>query len=147
MGHSSRLPLYQPYGQAYTDSHREEQTMQQNPTLTFLPPSFELKLTFPLASFPISAGFPLPADDYLDDSLDLNDYFVRHPAATFYVRVSGESRQGAGIFDGDVLIVDRAPQIPVLMIIHINTPFFIAFSVEVAEPKLQNHSGDWEKAP
>jgi DNA polymerase V len=82
--------------------------MQDSASLTFLPPSFEFKLAIPLASFPISAGFPSPADDYLEDSLDLNDYIVRHPAATFYVRVSGNSMRGAGIYDGDLLIVDRA---------------------------------------
>jgi DNA polymerase V len=75
---------------------------------TFLPPSFALSVEIPLASFSVSAGFPSPADDFLDGRLDLNEYFIRHPAATFYVRVSGESMKGAGIFDGDLLIVDRA---------------------------------------
>jgi DNA polymerase V len=82
--------------------------MPDTATLTFLPPSFELKLAIPLASFRVSAGFPSPADDYMEGRLDLNEYFIRHPAATFYVRVSGESMRGAGIFDGDLLIVDRA---------------------------------------
>ncbi len=82
--------------------------MLDSTTLTFLPPSFDIRLRLPLASFPISAGFPSPADDYLDGTLDLNEYFIRHPAATFYVRVSGDSMQGAGIFNGDLLIVDRA---------------------------------------
>jgi DNA polymerase V len=77
-------------------------------TLKILPPSFELKLDLPLASFRVSAGFPSPADDYLEGRLDLNEYFIRHPTATFYVRVSGDSMRGAGIFDGDLLIVDRA---------------------------------------
>ena len=76
--------------------------------LTFLPTSFDLRIDIPLASFAVSAGFPSPADDYLEDRLDLNEYFIRHPAATFYVRVAGDSMQGAGIFDGDLLIVDRA---------------------------------------
>jgi DNA polymerase V len=82
--------------------------MRDAMTLTFLPPSFELKLALPLASFPVSAGFPSPADDHLEGTLDLNEYIIRHPAATFYVRASGESMRGAGIFDGDLLIVDRA---------------------------------------
>jgi DNA polymerase V len=76
--------------------------------LTFLPASFVLSLEIPLASFSVSAGFPSPADDYLEGRLDLNEHFIRHPAATFYVRVSGDSMKGAGIFDGDLLIVDRA---------------------------------------
>ncbi len=77
-------------------------------TLSFLPSSFALKLELPLASFRVSAGFPSPADDYMEGRLDLNEYFIRHPAATFYVRVSGDSMRGAGIFDGDLLIVDRS---------------------------------------
>ncbi len=56
----------------------------------------------------IPAGFPSPANDYLDDGLDLNDLIIRHPAATFFVRVEGESMIGAGIHPGDTLVVDRA---------------------------------------
>ena len=56
----------------------------------------------------ISAGFPSPADDYIDRRLDLNELLVRHPAATFFVKVSGDSMTGAGISSGDILIVDRA---------------------------------------
>jgi len=82
--------------------------MPDTATLTFLPPSFRLRMEIPLASFHVSAGFPSPAADYMEGRLDLNEYFIRHPAATFYVRVSGDSMRGAGIFDGDLLIVDRA---------------------------------------
>ena len=57
---------------------------------------------------PVSAGYPSPADDYLDGSLDLNQHLVKHPTATFFVRVAGESMREAGIHSGDVLIVDRA---------------------------------------
>ncbi len=56
----------------------------------------------------VEAGFPSPADDYIEGQLDLNEYLIRHPAATFFVRVSGESMRDAGIFDGDLLLVDRA---------------------------------------
>ncbi len=56
----------------------------------------------------ISAGFPSPADDFIEKTLDLNTYLVQHPAATFFVRVSGDSMVNAGIFDGDLLIVDRS---------------------------------------
>ncbi len=56
----------------------------------------------------VQAGFPSPADDYLDKTLDLNELLIRHPAASFYCRVSGDSMTDAGIFDGDYLIVDRA---------------------------------------
>jgi DNA polymerase V len=57
---------------------------------------------------PVSAGYPSPADDYLDGSLDLNQHLITHPTATFFVRVAGESMREAGIHSGDVLIVDRA---------------------------------------
>ena len=56
----------------------------------------------------ISAGFPSPADDYVETALDLNTYLIRNPPATFMVRVSGDSMTGAGIQDGDVLVVDRS---------------------------------------
>lgn len=65
-----------------------------------------LELPLLLASIP--AGFPSPADDYIDRTLDLNEFLVRHPAATFFVRVVGDSMTGAGIHSGDLLIVDRA---------------------------------------
>ena len=58
----------------------------------------------------ISAGFPSPADDYIETALDLNTYLVRNPAATFMVRVSGDSMSGAGISDGDILVVDRSEE-------------------------------------
>ena len=54
------------------------------------------------------AGFPSPADDYIERKLDLNTYLIRHPAATFFVRVTGDSMNGAGIHSGDMLIVDRS---------------------------------------
>ncbi len=58
----------------------------------------------------IPAGFPSPADDYVERALDLNAYLVRNPAATFMVRVSGDSMTGAGIADGDILVVDRSEE-------------------------------------
>ncbi|MGH7802327.1 MAG: LexA family protein [Thermodesulfobacteriota bacterium] len=54
------------------------------------------------------AGFPSPGDDYVDKALDLNELVIKHPAATFFLRVQGESMKDAGIFDGDMLVVDRA---------------------------------------
>jgi DNA polymerase V len=64
----------------------------------------------PLYLARIPAGFPSPADDYVESALDLNAYLVRHPAATFMVRVSGDSMIGAGISDGDILVVDRSEE-------------------------------------
>lgn len=56
----------------------------------------------------VQAGFPSPADEYLEGALDLNQLMIRHPAATFFVRVQGDSMEGAAIFSGDILVVDRA---------------------------------------
>jgi len=67
-------------------------------------------LPLPLFLSSIAAGFPSPADDYLDDALDLNQLLVTHPAATFFVRVQGESMAEANIHSGDVLVVDRSAE-------------------------------------
>jgi len=56
----------------------------------------------------MSAGFPSPAQDYLDGKLDLNSYLIKHPAATFFMRMTGDAMTDAGIFDNDLLIVDRS---------------------------------------
>jgi len=56
----------------------------------------------------VAAGFPSPADDYIDRNLDLHEHLIEHPAATFFVRACGTSMVRAGIHDGDLLVVDRA---------------------------------------
>lgn len=65
------------------------------------------KLRLPYVLSHVPAGFPSPADDFIEGSLDLNDY-IEHPAATYFVRAEGDSMMGAGIYDGDLLIVDRS---------------------------------------
>lgn len=62
----------------------------------------------PLYMDSVPAGFPSPAEDYSEENLDINDYLVQHPAATYYVRVKGDSMTGVGIHDGDLLVVDRS---------------------------------------
>lgn len=62
----------------------------------------------PLAEVSVQAGFPSPAEDYIEDRLDLNEHLIDHPAATYFVRVAGTSMLEAGIHDGDILVVDRA---------------------------------------
>lgn len=62
----------------------------------------------PLFANRVPAGFPSPADDYMEDRIDLNEQLVRNPPATFFIRVKGNSMVGAGIFDGDTLVVDRS---------------------------------------
>lgn len=63
---------------------------------------------FPLYGSKVAAGFPSPADDYIESKLDLNQYLVKRPAATFFVRVEGESMIKAGIHPDDILVVDRS---------------------------------------
>ena len=65
-------------------------------------------ITLPLFIHSVPAGFPSPADDYMEHSLDLNAYLIQHPAATYLARAKGHSMTGQGIFDGDLLIVDRS---------------------------------------
>ncbi|SFM60563.1 SOS response UmuD protein. Serine peptidase. MEROPS family S24 [Ectothiorhodospira mobilis] len=65
-------------------------------------------LRIPLFLERVSAGFPSPAADYVEQTLDLNELCIRRPAATFFVRVSGDSMAGAGIQPEDVLVVDRS---------------------------------------
>ncbi len=80
----------------------------KSPALHVLSPAVSCSTRIPLAFERISAGFPSPAADYVEGTLDLNDYLVPHPAATFFVRVAGDSMTGAGIHTGDVLVVDRS---------------------------------------
>lgn len=65
-------------------------------------------LCLPLLVEPVSAGFPSPADDHLQNSLNLDEALIPHPAATFLMRVDGDSMEGCGIFSGDLLVVDRS---------------------------------------
>ncbi len=62
----------------------------------------------PLYSSRVQAGFPSPADDYIEAHLDLNEHLIKHPAATFFVKAEGDSMIGAHIQSGDLLIVDRS---------------------------------------
>lgn len=62
----------------------------------------------PLYLSKVAAGFPSPADNYIERRLDLNEHLIKHKEATFFVRVNGDSMIGAGIFDNDLLVVDRA---------------------------------------
>lgn len=74
--------------------------------LTFTDTPSNLSLN--LFSSSVPAGFPSPADDHIEGKLDLNEHLVRRPSATFFVRAAGESMRDAGIFDGDLLVIDRS---------------------------------------
>ncbi len=71
-------------------------------------PDRSTKWARPLFLASVSAGFPSPAEDYIEGRLDLNRHLIKHPAATFFVRVAGDSMINAGIHPGDILVVDRA---------------------------------------
>jgi DNA polymerase V len=68
----------------------------------------EMNLPLPLFSSSVKAGFPSPAEDHIEEKLDLNRLMIEHPAATFFLRVEGESMENANIYPGDILVVDRA---------------------------------------
>ena len=68
----------------------------------------EKKQPSPLFASHPAAGFPAPGDDMVEKPLDLNDLLISNPTSTFFVRVSGDSMEGAHIFDGDILVVDRS---------------------------------------
>src|SRR2546423_264059 len=71
-------------------------------------PDRATRLARPLFMVSVSAGLPSPAEDYIEGKLDLNRHLIKHPAATFFVRVSGDSMIEAGIHTGDLLVVDRS---------------------------------------
>lgn len=68
----------------------------------------ETELTLPFVEEGISAGFPSPALDFIDTSIDLNKHLIKHPSSTFYGRVKGESLKNAGIANGDLLVIDKS---------------------------------------
>lgn len=85
--------------------------LKLNPALSFAgrpAPAVEGREGIPLYLCPIQAGFPSPADDFMDGRLDLHRHLVRNEAATFFLHVTGDSMLGAGIHDGDLLVVDRS---------------------------------------
>lgn len=68
----------------------------------------DIEMSLPFAEGGVKAGFPSPAQDYLDNSIDLNKELIKHPASTFFGRVSGDSMKDAGLEDGDILVIDRS---------------------------------------
>ena len=85
-----------------------------------------IKQPLPLYSN-VCAGFPSPAEDHMDLKLDLNEFLVKHPAATFYVYAKGDSMINAGIHNGDLLIIDRAikPELKSIVIAIIDGEFTV----------------------
>ncbi len=73
-----------------------------------MPPVSDAAAHAPLYASSPAAGFPSPGDDMVESELNIHDLLVTHPYSTFFVRVSGDSMEGAGIFSGDILVVDRS---------------------------------------
>ena len=82
--------------------------MKKATTLHFYSPDNKNKTDVWLASEGISAGFPSPADDFKEVRISLDKTVVKNEAATFYARVAGQSMEGAGLDDGDLLVIDRS---------------------------------------
>lgn len=76
--------------------------------LKIFQPEYGHAVVIPLAESSVHAGFPSPADDFLEGSLDLNRLVIKHPEATFFARVEGDSMRDEGITEGDILVVDKA---------------------------------------
>jgi len=83
-------------------------SIKKNQKLSFYKPDFESELRIPFIPDGVSAGFPSPAADFMENNIDLNKELSENPLATFYIKVKGNSMIDAGIEDKDVLIVDRS---------------------------------------
>ncbi len=68
------------------------------------------RISLPLVQSKVQAGFPVPAENYIEDQLDINDIVAANPASTFYVKVKGDSMQDANIHEGDILVVNRSAE-------------------------------------
>lgn len=90
--------------------HKKKQTAEDiiNHPDVFLPDLDSPVPSIPFYGASVAAGFPSPADDYVEKRLDLNELLISKPASTFFVRAEGESMLGAGIHPGDILVVDRS---------------------------------------
>ena len=93
----SLTPVIEVY-KSQIKSEIEVLAVKENPT----------ELSIPIFTSRVQAGFPSPADDHLEDALDLNTHLIHHKEATFFVKAQGDSMLGAGIQQGDILIVDKS---------------------------------------
>ena len=95
--------------------------------LDFYAPDYSTELELPFVDVGISAGFPSPADDFLELTIDLNKHLIKHKDSTFFAKVKGHSMKNAGIFDGDLLIIDKslAPQDGKIAICQIDGEFTV----------------------
>ncbi|MEL1240575.1 LexA family protein [Flavobacterium flavipallidum] len=102
-------------------------SIKKNQKLSFYKPDFESELRIPFIPDGVSAGFPSPAADFMENNIDLNKELSENPLATFYIKVKGNSMIDAGIEDKDVLVVDRSiePQDNKIAICYIDGEFTV----------------------
>jgi DNA polymerase V len=119
---------------------RKQQFVQlaNNSTDILFPAKTPAKIYLPLFVGKVAAGFPSPADDYIEKNLDLNELLVQKPAATFFVRAQGESMLGAGIHPNDILVVDRSVDpVPGKIVI-------CALNGELTVKRLERENEQWQ---
>jgi DNA polymerase V len=104
------------------------------------PAKMPRRIPLPLFSGKVAAGFPSPADDFIEKTLDLNELLVQKPAATFFARAQGVSMIGAGIHPNDILVVDRSIEpVPGKIVI-------CALNGELTVKRLDRENGQWKLA-
>ncbi len=101
--------------------------LHKSNTIEFYTAETNTELSLPVVTNGISAGFPSPADDFLDTSIDLNKALIKNPDATFYGKVKGDSMKDVGIHDGDLLVIDKSlePQNGKIAICYIDGEFTV----------------------
>ncbi len=101
--------------------------LHKSSTIEFYTAETNTELSLPVVTNGISAGFPSPADDFLDTSIDLNKALIKNPNSTFYGKVKGDSMKDVGIHDGDLLVIDKSlePQDGKIAICYIDGEFTV----------------------
>jgi DNA polymerase V len=101
--------------------------LHTTPTLEFYTPDYSTAMELPYVDAGIRAGFPSPADDFIELSIDLNKHLIKHKDTTFFATVKGHSMKNAGIYDGDLLIIDKSlePQNDKIAICQIDGEFTV----------------------
>ncbi|WP_200937047.1 LexA family transcriptional regulator [Flavobacterium sp. Leaf359] len=82
--------------------------MHENDVLEFYSANTDTAISLPFVEGGVSAGFPSPAEDFLENELDFNATFIKHPGSTFYAKVKGNSMKDAGISNGDIMVIDKS---------------------------------------
>ena len=83
-------------------------SLSNTPTLEFFTVDYSTELSLPFVDAGLKAGFPSPADDFIELSIDINKEYIKNKDTTFFAKVKGDSMKNAGIFDGDLLIIDKS---------------------------------------